>query len=207
MVKQLSRAKSHLVCTLILTLLLLALPPLDPLPTISGQRRDMGDSSDYNNRWKPFFFREINERARLAKLKDLRTAVLRNNDLELRLWIGFGPVALKGFVLKRRGSTWSATYLRSINRSVARNDYQKVLAAPKSGWEGLWKRLNDNGVLTLPGATESGVQDGESFVVEIKTGSSYRTYMYNNPEAKGSSEGRNIIEIVQTIWDEFDVPR
>ena len=123
-----------------------------------GQRRDMGDSSDYNNRWKPFFFREINERARLAKLKDLRTAVLRNNDLELRLWIGFGPVALKGFVLKRRGSTWSAAYLRSINRSVARNDYQKILAGPKSGWEGLWKRLDDNGVLTLPGAIESGVQ-------------------------------------------------
>ena len=153
-----SRAKSHLVCTLIPTLLLLALPPLDRVPTISGQRRDMGDSSDYNNRWKPFFFREINERARLAKLKDLRTAVLRNYDLELRLWIGFGPVALKGFVLKRRGSTWSATYLRSINRSVARNDYQKILAGPKSGWEGLWKRLDDNGVLTLPGATESGVQ-------------------------------------------------
>ena len=167
----------------------------------------MGDSSVYNNRWEAIYFREINERARLAKLRDLRTAVLRNNDLELRLWIGFGPVALKGFVLKRRGSTWSATYLRSINRSVARNDYQKILAAPKSGWEGLWKRLDDNGVLTLPGAIESGVLDGESFVVEIKTGGSYRTYMYDNPEAKRSPEGRNIIEIVQTIRDEFDVPR
>ncbi len=193
---------------LFLILPMVALPPVERLPTIAAQRTDRGNSSVHNDRWEVFSFREINKRARLAKLKDLRAVVLRNNDdLELRVWIGFGPAALKGFVINRRGSTWSATYLRSINRFVARNDYQKILAAPKSGWEGLWKRLDNNGVVTLPGAPESGVQDGESFVVEIKTGSSYRTYMYNNPVAKKSPEGRNIIEIVQIIRDEFDIPR
>lgn len=198
---------SEYIYTLVLTLALLALAPIDCLHTIAAQRIDREDTRVDKDRWETIFFREINERARLAKLTDLRSTLLKNNDLELRVWIGFGPVALKGFVLKRRNSIWSATYLRSINRFVARNDYQKILAAPKSGWEALWKRLENHGVLTLPGASESGVQDGESFVVEIKTASSYRTYMYDNPVANGSPEGRNIIEIVQTIRDEFDVPR
>ena len=198
---------SQYIYTAFLTLAMLALAPIDRLPTIAAQRTDREDSRVDKNHWEAIFFPEINERARLAKLTDLRGTLLKKNDLELRIWIGFGPVALKGFVLKRQNSIWSATYLRSINRLVVRNDYQKILAAPKSGWEALWKRLENDGVLTLPGATESSVQDGESFVVEIKTDSSYRTYMYNNPVAKGSPDGRNIIEIVQTIWEEFDIPQ
>jgi hypothetical protein len=207
MTEQHFQAISRLIYTVYLILALLALAPIDWLPTIAAQQPDREDSRVDKNHWEAIFFREINERARLAKLTDLRGTLLKNNDLELRVWIGFGPVALKGFVLKRRNSIWSGTYLRSINRFVARNDYQKILAAPKSGWEVLWKRLENDGVLTLPGATESGVQDGESYVVEIKTASSYRTYMYANPMATESRDGRNIIEIVQTIRDEFDVPR
>ena len=207
MTEQHFHATSQYIYTLFLTLALLALAPIDWLPTIAAQRTDREDLSIHKNLWEAIFFREINERARLAKLRDLRGILLKKNDLELRVWIGFGPVALKGFVLKRRNSIWSATYLRSINRLVARNDYQKILTAPKSGWEAFWKRLENDGVLTLPGATQSGVLDGESFVVEIKTGSSYRTYMYDNPVAMKSPEGKNIIEIVQTIRDEFNIPR
>ena len=207
MAKQQIQMTSRFARILFLTLMFLAPRTMDEMPSIAGQGRDREDLSVHNNRWEAVFFREINERSKLARLENLRTVVLQNGDLELRVWIGFGPVSLKGFVINKRGSAWSATYLRSINPSVSSDDYQKILAAPKSGWEGLWKRLSDDGVLTLPGSSESGWLDGESFVVEIKTGRTYRTYMYNNPEFKKSPEGRKIIEIVQTIRDEFDVPR
>ena len=172
--------------------------------------QDVGkvNSNVENLGWQEVFFREINQRTKLANLASLRDTDMDCNDLELRVWIGFGPVALKGFVINRRASEWSAIYLRSINPSVARSDYQKRLGTPKSGWNVLWKRLVGNDLLALTGTKQrSGWVDGESFVVEIKTAGSYKTYMYDNPELSKDPGGMKMLEIVRIVRDEFDIEK
>jgi hypothetical protein len=47
------------------------------------------------------------------------------------------------------------------------------LESPKSGWETLWQKLIDTGILTLPDSSEleykNLVEDGKGYVVETNT--------------------------------------
>ena len=157
--------------------------------------------------WQPIFFQGINERATIAKLPSLRAAALPKDDLETRLWIGFGLTALRGFVLKRSSGQWSATLVQGIHRGLPKKEYQIALKPPKSGWGGLWQSLTSKGLLTLPGAVSSGCEggapDGVSYVVENNIDNSYRTYMYDNPQYSKCEEAKRIIEISNLLHDEF----
>ena len=44
--------------------------------------------------WEPIFFEAIDERAGLSGLKTLRSGSLPDDDLEVRVWHGFGLTAL-----------------------------------------------------------------------------------------------------------------
>ena len=158
--------------------------------------------------WEPIYFKAIDERAAIARLPSLRHAALPKDDLETRLWIGFGLTALRGFDLKRSAGHWQATYLQGINPGLPRSEYQITLRPPKSGWEGLWRRLSDKGLLSLPDARsvgcESDVLDGVSYVVENSIDRSYRTYMYDNPQFAKCKEAKQMIEIVNIFDDEFE---
>lgn len=120
--------------------------------------------------WEELYFEEINERARIGKLRTLRVA-LPKDDLELRLWNGFGRTYLEGFVLRRRAGKWSAVYLNGVYRGVPKREYQKQLSAPKSGWNEFWRKLVEMEIATLPDADEIGctnkTRDGMSYVVEL----------------------------------------
>ena len=157
--------------------------------------------------WEPIFFREIDERASIAKLPNLRHAALPKDDLETRLWIGFGLTALRGFDLKRSAGHWQATYIQGIRPRLPRSEYEITLRPPKSGWEGLWRRLLDKGLLSLPDARsigcESGALDGLSYVVENSVDNTYRTYMYDNPHFAKCKEAKQMIEIANIFDDEF----
>src|SRR5215203_3675981 len=93
-----------------------------------------------NATWEPIFFKSIDERASLANLSSLRVA-LQKDDLELRLWNGFGVTALEGFVLRRRSGQWSAIHVDGIHPKLPRAQYERHLSAPKSGWNECWRRL------------------------------------------------------------------
>lgn len=164
-----------------------------------------------NSDWIPIFFEEINGRAKIARLRDLRLALLPNDDLELRVWIGFGLIPLEGFVIKRSSGQWSGVHIRSISPRLARRDYQRPLPSPKSGWESFWKRLTDEGALTLPDSSQLKDEvitvDGESFVVEINMNKAYRTYRYSNPHLQKWPEAKKMIRIAEIIIDEFNIER
>ena len=159
--------------------------------------------------WVPIFAESINERARIAKLPTLRAA-LPTGDLELRIWNGFGKAPLEGFVLRRSSGQWSAIHLRSIRANVPKEAYQGELAAPKSGWEACWSKLVELGIVTLPDAAEvqcsTMVEDGMSYVVEINYENNYRTYMYDNPSYSECEQAKKMIEIGNTIAEEFNLP-
>ena len=100
-----------------------------------------------------------------------------------------------------------------------KNEYQKELPEPISGWDATWKSLVDKGILDLPDATEidcndNGYTDGDSLIVEYKVNRTYRTYKYDNPsrtykydnprpKKPRCSEAKQISEIYKIIKDEF----
>jgi hypothetical protein len=158
--------------------------------------------------WEPIFFESIDERAKTAKLRSLR-APLPEGDLELRVWGGFGLTSLEGFVLRRSSGRWSAIHLDGIYQGLPRNKYQLNLSEPKSGWDATWQRFVSLGILDLPDAESAGcstrVNDGFSYVVETNVNSTYRTYMYDNPEYSKCDDAKRMLAIAAAIADEFGV--
>ena len=156
--------------------------------------------------WEPIFFKAIRERARVAKLKDLRSTKLENDDLEIRVWIGFGVTALEGYVIKRTRERWSALKIPGVQPQDPRSRVN-VSITPKSGWEQLWKGLQSEGILTLPDSSQlpdvEYFTDGVSYVVEVNMNNSYRTYMYGSPETQTQPEAKRMARIAQILNDEF----
>lgn len=159
--------------------------------------------------WEPIYFKSINERANIAKLGSLRV-VLPKNDLELRLWNGFGLTALEGFVLRRHAGKWSAIHLNGVYRGLPKREYQRQLSAPKSGWNEAWRKLVEMGIGTLPDAEEIGCSvfdnDGMSYVVELNYEFTYKTYQYDNPDYAKCEQAKTMIAIGNFIATEFGVP-
>ncbi len=159
--------------------------------------------------WEKIFFESINERARIANLQSLRVA-LAKDDLELRVWNGFGLTALEGLVLRRRAGAWSAVHLEGIHTGLPKREYQKQLSEPKSGWDNAWRKLMEMGITTLPDAAAIGCSttmlDGMSYVVEFNYERTYRTYLYDNPSYAKCEEAKRMIRIGNFIAEEFGVP-
>jgi hypothetical protein len=158
--------------------------------------------------WEPNFFKSINERASTAGLPNLRAAPLPEDDLEVRVWAGFGVSALRGLALKKASGRWSATRLEGIRGDMPKDEYQKTISSPTSGWNVAWRRLVEAGVLTLPDASavncDTGINDGISYVVEVSKDGKYRTYMYDNPSHAKCDEARQMLKIVEILDDEFN---
>lgn len=160
--------------------------------------------------WEKIYFESINERIKISKLTDLRTKALPAEDLEVRLWTGFGLTRLDGFVLKRTGGEWSAWRLKWESSKSARGKAKPVdekLGVPKSGWEAAWQKLVDAGILTLPDAESmecsGNLNDGTSYVVEYNLKNGYRTYMFDNPQNAGCAEAKRMINISRLVVDEY----
>lgn len=175
--------------------------------TATTERRDEFRVTIPNDTWERIFFETINERATIAKLPSLRVAALPKDDLETRVWVGFGLTPLEGFQLKRSNGQWAGIFMQGIRPRVAQDQYQIVLRAPKVGWEEFWRTLVSKGLVTLPDARsihcETVALDGIGYVVEYNLENSYRTYMYDNPQFAKCEEAKQIIEIIDTFYEEF----
>jgi hypothetical protein len=160
-------------------------------------------------RWEPIFFKFINERTGAANLPALRTVALRDGDIEVRIWIGFGISGGDGFILRRSANEWSAIHLRGMfdRDPPQKHQEQRNLAVPKSGWNRMWQRLVDAEILTLPDALaidcRGGALDGVSYVVEINVDRIYRAYLYDNPQLARCGEAKKMVEIGDILFEEF----
>ena len=160
-------------------------------------------------KWEAIFFRVINQRTEAAHLPNLRTVNLPAGDLEVRFWVGFGLNGEDGIILRRSSDQWSALYLHGISDRHPPTNFQehRELKAPKSGWDKMWQRLTEAGILTLPDSSEIGCSthelDGIGYVVELNTNKTYRTYMYENPQFAKCDEAKRMIEISEILFDEF----
>lgn len=158
--------------------------------------------------WKPIFFEAIDERTDLAGIGRLREERLKEDDIEVRVWGGFGKTALEGFVLSRKIAQWTALRLDFDFESRQRGPRTVRLKEPKIGWDQMWQELLERGLLTLPDAESINCDvnglDGYSYVVEIKKGENYRTYMYDNPDGR-CVESEKMIRIARIIDEQFDL--
>jgi hypothetical protein len=157
--------------------------------------------------WEPIFFREIDERAKLANLASLRTIVLPTDDLQIRIWFQAGYYGMDGIVLQRTSGAWAATYLYGFSKDPNFKKYEEQMQAPQSGWDIAWQRLVDSGLLTMPDASQVGCnvfgKDGAVFIVETNVKQTYRTYMYDNPAFAGCDEAKHMLKLIDTVNEEF----
>lgn len=190
-------------------------PRPKPSPTALPSPVEDFDSSIPKANWEPIFFESINERTKLAKVQKLRDSPLDKKDIEVRIWGGFGLSSLDGFRLVRTNNEWAAFRFDQVFSARNRSEYRTIkLGKPKKGWELLWTKLVDEGLLTLPDAESinclARVFDGYSYVVEIKKGDKYRTYMYDNPDYPRKGRCRQteqIVRIAKLIDEQFSLSR
>lgn len=187
-------------------------PVVQPSPTLKRElKKDISNDS-----WVKIYFGEMEQKKRpgidkVAKdngFSVLREKLLPENDLEVRVWVGFGLYGNDGLLLRRSSGTWSAVNLRQLLCHLdERGKYN--LEAPKSGWEATWSKLVDAEILTLPDSSklkyEGGPLDGKSYVIETNSNDMYRTYHYGNPKYSQLNESKHMIKIGKIIADEFDL--
>jgi hypothetical protein len=141
----------------------------------------------------------------------LRTVLLAGDDIEVRVWVGFGIFGEDSLILRRAAGQWSGIHLHGMDWRAPPVQSKTALATPRSGWEAAWGRLEVVGILTLPDAEavqcNSGGFDGTHYIVEISANAAYRTYKYSDPDPPKCREARQMMEIVGIIAEEFNLPK
>ncbi|MEZ5428236.1 MAG: hypothetical protein R2747_18345 [Pyrinomonadaceae bacterium] len=159
--------------------------------------------------WEKLFFKGINEVSDSAKLTRLRESHLGRNDIEIRMWKGFGLEELEAMIFRRIDGQWTAYYLRENRHAEpVRARVTQLFRAPKSGWKSFTEQIFDAGILTLPDAESIDCEvydylDGGGFVVEIYKDKVYRPYLYSYFAGEKCDEGKKINEIARIIAREF----
>src|SRR5262249_49896458 len=122
-------------------------------------------------------------------------------------WRGFGLSPLEGVTIRQVGGQWSAIHVKADNYYEPEKAERRELRLPKSGWVTVWQRLVDEGILSLPEASEINCSvdgiDGIAYVVETNSNNTYRTYKYGDPGLAKCNEAKRILEIWGIIYEEF----
>ena len=160
-----------------------------------------------NASWEKLFFKEINNVTNLSDLQELRKTKLSKNDLEVRIWRGFGLSDFEGIVITRTNGNWAAIHIRGDSYIEIKNTTVTNLRVPKSGWDSFWNKINEAGILTLPDASQINCEvyglDGTSIVVETNHQKKYRTYRYWISSLK-CEEAKQLEKIGEIFAEEFD---
>src|SRR5262245_51427932 len=81
-----------------------------------------------DDRWVEIYFSSIDPLAARMQLKPLRSQVLREGEMEIRMWQGFGLGPLRSYVIRRVGGSWSG--LAAVDEGPRRRP--KFKAVPRS---------------------------------------------------------------------------
>jgi hypothetical protein len=160
---------------------------------------------------KPLAFEEIDRVVAAVGKRNLRDVALHESDLEIRVWGGFGLTATQGFILNRTNNQWTALGIRPELREPRTSKFSLLpLQEPKQSWDRAWQLLLEQGLLTLPDAETINctamIEDGYSYVVEVRKGRSYRTYSYDNPGSQFENrclQADNILNIVRILSADY----
>lgn len=164
-----------------------------------------------NTHWVQHFFRDLEKRTKRVGLPNLREIVLPDDDLEVHFWI-YRLQDINGLILKRTGGKWSASYLHDLPDHQLSSLKLESLEEPKYGWQDLWDRLVDAGVLTLADQSSkwkctTDTLDGISYIVETNVDQQYRTFSYGDPRYTKCDEAQQFLQIAKVLWKGFNLQR
>lgn len=159
-----------------------------------------------DSRWEQIFFKLINKTTGLGELNELRKTSLKQDEIEVRVWRGFGLGDLEGVILKRTNNQSTAFHVKADDHAEPQRAEVKELKPPKSGWDSFWKNVTEQGLLMLRDPSEKNCEDsgidGTSYVVEINRNNLYRTYRMREG---GKCDGVQQMEAIDDlIGEEFD---
>jgi hypothetical protein len=158
--------------------------------------------------WETSFFSALEERTSKINLPRLKGLEVTKDQLEMRYWYDGSPGVINGFVIRRIYGNWSGLGVRQARDRWPSTVLQNELGAPKSGWDSLWKRLTDAGMLVLPDGDQTKcagqILDGGGVVIEVVSNKTYRTYRYSNPNAVTCDEAKHMRLIDSIIAEEFN---
>ena len=153
--------------------------------------------------WEEIYFKEIGSRIEGTPILPLRSKPMSPKTKEVRIWIGFGHQSLKAIILENNNGDWAAKFLPPVDKASELLDKSYITVMPKSGWATFWTKLDNLNIINADGDQDV-IGDAKGLVVEIRTGDSYRNYMYNFPPDK-SQEGLKAEEICNVLSSEFDL--
>jgi hypothetical protein len=157
--------------------------------------------------WEKIYFDEINNLTKLSGIKELRKTYLSKDDLEVRIWRGFGLSDTEGILIRKIDKIWYAYHIKANNYINSTKTELNSLIPPKSGWETFWDKITEKGILRLPGNLgrdcEVSSLDGMSYVVEYHYKNEYRTYRYSM-NFSTCNEAKKLEEIGEIFAEEFD---
>lgn len=158
----------------------------------------------YQKSWEKIYLKMILERIEETKITDLRYKELPPNSKEIRIWASFDKPSFRGLILSQNNEEWTALFIPPSGSSEKLED-SRLLPPPKMGWINLWAKLDSLEIMTLPDPMDVSEIDGSTVVVEIKNGDSYRNYKYSNLGKMNSNNHKKILEICETLSNEFNI--
>ncbi len=145
-----------------------------------------------------------------AGLEKLQTLILDPDDLEVRLWAGFGLFGEWGYVLRRENGLWIPLFIQeeeqprnlgafriSIERPAARYAKSDV------NWSDVWDQLIEAEILEINSGVNRLGFDGFHVVLEVHLGDTYRTFVFNFPNGRETLDDRRIMNIHNIIAEAF----
>jgi hypothetical protein len=157
--------------------------------------------------WVKIYYEAIDELTKRMGLAPLRSIQIKSDDLEIRIWSGFGGSGITGEAIKRTNDKWSSIsmVIPSGGESVDGQPVeQKLKTAPDSiDWPVVWEKLERAGINEIRDDSEiqrcSRTLDGISYVVEIARSDFYRTYHVANPRLDRSEDGDRFLNILSIL--------
>ncbi len=188
-----------------------------PTPTPSAEEivEELPPADKEYNEW---FYKKVAEtlktKAGVFSLKPLATSNVGKDDIEIRFYVFpgyYGPI-YKGytveesvFVLKRTNSVWTAEGIRKVNKAKKVENETEKYPEPKSGWDGLWQKLESHDILNVyADDKENFNRDVWLYAIEMKANGKYKHGYYHNPRKKApTKEEKNFADIFALIAEEF----
>lgn len=161
-------------------------------------------------KWQKSVFPTLNKILISSGIKPLAESKTDAETIEIRVWVGFGIVNLRGVILRKSSDSFKALYL---NEDPDRNSF--VISELNPGnlnYESFIQQLQSLGLLQIPDECEliykrEPEEDADSIVIEVRMGDNYRAIMYENPgnDKSASPESKKLLEMSKLIEFNFSV--
>jgi hypothetical protein len=141
---------------------------------------------------------------RRSQLGDLLTRPMGADDVELRVWVGYGDgPPPSGLILRRTLGKWAAWDAQVTRVAVRESDDTLIVeqVARNADLEKAWRDAVRAGVLALPPKRWRGAMDGGDYVIEVRRGNEYRASVIevvDPPEVDADRQVKAIYKIVMT---------